>query len=102
MMEHNSGPRGSAGRDPRQGHLNSREVNMSELLMFGQAGWLLADVTLGYGLVGLLILIFDIWMIVDVVTSSMEPAKKLIWIIVILLFPLLGALIYYLVGRGKR
>jgi hypothetical protein len=54
-------------------------------------------------LIGVLGTIFWIWMLVDCATK--EPSEgndKIIWIIVILLAHLLGALIYYLVRRPKR
>ena len=52
-----------------------------------------------YGLVGLLIFILDIVAIVDCVQSSMEGTKKLLWILLILLLPFLGMLLYFLLAK---
>ena len=54
-----------------------------------------------YSIVGLLILILDIYCIYLIVTGSGDTAKKLAWVIIILLLPLLGAILYLLFGRGS-
>jgi len=54
-----------------------------------------------YGLPGLLILILDIYVIMQVLSSSMDVGMKLVWIIVILLLPLLGAILYLLLGAKR-
>lgn len=55
----------------------------------------------GGGLIGLLILIGDIWAIINIVQSREENLKKLIWILVIVFLPLLGLIIWWLAGpRG--
>ena len=53
------------------------------------------------GLIGLIILIADIWAIVNVFQSSASTGAKVIWIVVILVLPVLGLLIWLLAGpRG--
>ena len=52
-----------------------------------------------YGLASLVILILDIIAIFDVIKSGMEPAMKLLWILLILLLPLLGMILYFAIGR---
>ncbi len=55
--------------------------------------------TNGYGgIVGLLILAGDIWAIINIFQSSASNVKKLIWIIVVVLLPLLGLILWYLMG----
>jgi len=56
---------------------------------------------MGYGLVGLLILILDIYVIYLIVTGSGDPGIKLVWVIVVLLLPLLGPILYFVIGRGR-
>ncbi|HXI84971.1 MAG TPA: PLDc N-terminal domain-containing protein [Verrucomicrobiae bacterium] len=53
------------------------------------------------GLAGLVVLILDIIAIVDCLKSNADVVKKLLWILVILLLPLLGMLLYFLLARGK-
>lgn len=52
-----------------------------------------------YSLIGLIVFILDIIAIVDVLKSNKEVVMKLIWILVILLLPVLGMLLYFLIGR---
>lgn len=52
-------------------------------------------------LVGLVILILDVIAIIDVVKSSMVTGKKVLWIVLVLLLPLIGLILYYLLGRQK-
>lgn len=53
----------------------------------------------GYnGLWGLLILAGDIWAIINILQSSVSNEKKLIWIIAVVLLPLLGLILWYLLG----
>ncbi|MFA5946833.1 MAG: PLDc N-terminal domain-containing protein [Patescibacteria group bacterium] len=53
------------------------------------------------GLIGLIILILDIVVIIEIFKSSKDMVTKLLWTLLILLFPLVGLLIYYFLGRGK-
>jgi len=50
-------------------------------------------------LVGLVIFILDIIAIVDVLKSSMDTGKKLLWILLILVLPVLGMILYFLLGE---
>ena len=53
------------------------------------------------GLIGLVILIADIWAIVSTVQSGASTGAKVIWIVLILILPVLGLLIWLIAGpRG--
>jgi hypothetical protein len=52
------------------------------------------------GIVGLLILALDIWAIVTILQGRGPTDKKILWILVILLLPVIG-LILWLVMRRK-
>jgi hypothetical protein len=58
----------------------------------------------GYsGLGGLLVLAGDIWAIINILQSSADNTKKLIWILVVLLLPLLGLVLWFFLGpRGSK
>jgi hypothetical protein len=58
----------------------------------------------GYnGLIGILILIADIYAIVSVVQSSAETGVKVLWILLILVLPLLGFIIWLIAGpKGAK
>jgi hypothetical protein len=55
---------------------------------------------LGYGIGGLLVLILDIYVILQIIGSGGDPIMKLVWIIIVLALPLIGALLYLLLGGG--
>ena len=54
------------------------------------------------GIFGLLILIGDVWAIINIFQSSVSIEKKLIWIVAVLLLPVLGLILWYFLGpRGR-
>jgi hypothetical protein len=54
------------------------------------------------GLVGLIILALDIWAIVNVLKSGAEVGIKVLWILLILLLPVIGLIIWAIAGpRGN-
>jgi hypothetical protein len=54
------------------------------------------------GLIGLLILAADIWAIVSVAQSAASTGKKVLWILLVLILPVLGLILWFLLGpRGK-
>lgn len=54
----------------------------------------------GLGAIGLIIYAITIF---DVVSSKFANQNdKLIWIIIVVLVPLVGAILWFLIGRGKR
>jgi succinate dehydrogenase/fumarate reductase cytochrome b subunit len=59
--------------------------------------------SLGYNsLLGLLILAADIWAIINIFQSSVSNEKKLIWIIVVVLLPVLGLILWFFLGPRDR
>ena len=50
------------------------------------------------GILGLLILILDIWAIVKTVQSGASTGQKVFWIVLILLLPVLGLILWFLFG----
>ncbi len=55
------------------------------------------------GLLGLIILVADVWAIVKTVGSSASTGKKVFWIVVILILPVLGLMIWLVAGpRGAK
>jgi hypothetical protein len=54
-----------------------------------------------YPIVGLVVLVLDILAIVDCAKSGRDTGQKLLWILLILILPLVGLILYYLIGKGK-
>jgi len=48
------------------------------------------------------VLLIPLIALVDILTSKFEGNDKLVWALVVLFFPFLGALIYFAIGRSKK
>ena len=53
-------------------------------------------------LVGAVILLLDVFAIVSVLIGSSGVIRKLLWIAVILVLPLVGMVLYFLIGRSSE
>lgn len=54
-----------------------------------------------YGIVGLLILVLDVVVLLKVWGGNGSAGYKLVWTLIILLLPLIGLLLYALLGQRK-
>lgn len=50
-------------------------------------------------LIGILVLVLDVIALVNIISSSMSGVGKLLWILIVLLLPLVGMLLYFAVGQ---
>ncbi|HLS06026.1 MAG TPA: PLDc N-terminal domain-containing protein [Wenzhouxiangella sp.] len=55
-------------------------------------------VTIGSGILGLIWLIIVIWAVLKVAASSAGMVAKVLWILILLLFPVVGLIIWLLLG----
>jgi hypothetical protein len=55
-----------------------------------------------YSLLGLIILVLDIIAIVSILKSGADTGTKLLWIILVILLPVIGMILYFLMGPGRR
>ncbi|MGR3758395.1 MAG: PLDc N-terminal domain-containing protein [Tranquillimonas sp.] len=54
-----------------------------------------------YGIIGLIILIADIYALYQIITSSASTGAKIVWSLVILILPVLGLIAWLIFGpRG--
>ena len=49
-------------------------------------------------ILGVIVLILDIWAIIKIAGSSASTGSKVLWILIILLLPVIGFLIWYFMG----
>lgn len=49
-------------------------------------------------LLGLIVLILDIWAIMKVVSSGATTGTKVLWVVVIILLPVIGLILWWLFG----
>ncbi len=52
-------------------------------------------------LIGLLILIIDVVVVIDILKSNKDNEKKILWIIAVVFLPVLGPILYYFIGRKQ-
>lgn len=53
------------------------------------------------GIFGLIHLILFIWALLQILGSGMSPLNKIIWILIVGLFPVVGLIIWLLIGNSK-
>lgn len=51
------------------------------------------------GLLGLIILALDLWAIVKIIQGGGSTGNKVLWILLILILPVIGLIIWLLAGR---
>ncbi len=50
------------------------------------------------GILGLLLLILNIYAIIKIVQSRASTGKKVLWVVLILLLPVIGLILWFLLG----
>ena len=50
------------------------------------------------GIWGLLVLIADVWAIVNIVQSRATTGMKVLWVVIVALLPVLGVILWYFIG----
>lgn len=56
----------------------------------------------GTGLVGIIALLLTIWGVVSILQSGGDTGTRIIWLLVVILLPIVGFLIWYLMGPGNK
>jgi hypothetical protein len=73
-------------------------------MMLGLLGGL--EVLLAFlfgGVIGLACFALWVWMLIDCLTNNgIQGSEKVAWVLVIVLLPFIGSLIYLFIGRPKR
>ena len=54
------------------------------------------------GFLGLIILVLDVYAIIKTIGSGASTGSKVLWVVVILLLPLLGLIVWALLGPKSR
>ncbi|HEX6929706.1 MAG TPA: PLD nuclease N-terminal domain-containing protein [Gammaproteobacteria bacterium] len=50
------------------------------------------------GLIGLIVLIADIWAIVNIIKSSADTTTKVVWVLVVIFLPVVGFIAWLIFG----
>jgi hypothetical protein len=51
-----------------------------------------------HSLWGLLVLIADIWAIINIVQSAADTGRKVLWTVLVVILPVLGFILWYFLG----
>lgn len=54
-----------------------------------------------YSILGLVVLVLDIIAIMDIVKSGLEPVMKLVWVLIVLALPVIGMILWFVIGAKK-
>jgi hypothetical protein len=55
-----------------------------------------------FRLIGILVFILDIIAIVSILKSSVDGATKILWMLLVILLPFIGMILYFAMGPGRR
>ena len=53
-------------------------------------------------IIGLIILILDIFAIIKIIQSSASGTEKILWVLGVLFFPVVGLIVWYFAGPGSK
>jgi hypothetical protein len=55
---------------------------------------------MGYqgGLGGLIVLVADVWALINIFQSSADTGKKVLWTVIVIVLPVLGFILWYFMG----
>jgi hypothetical protein len=59
-------------------------------------------VTTPFGILGFLVLVLDVIAIINVIGGRSPFERKALWTFVILILPVLGMILYFLIGRSRQ
>ncbi len=54
------------------------------------------------GIVPILVIILFVWALVDILKARRDNTWKLLWVLICLILPLLGPIVYYFIGRNSK
>ncbi|MDX5427367.1 MAG: PLD nuclease N-terminal domain-containing protein [Bacteroidota bacterium] len=49
-----------------------------------------------------LVLLLPLIALIDILRNDFENSNKLIWVLIVLLFPFLGAILYFIIGSKQK
>jgi len=50
-------------------------------------------------LIYLIVLVIDVIVVMDILRSNKDMEKKILWIIAVIFLPILGPVLYYVIGK---
>jgi hypothetical protein len=72
---------------------------MEILVSFGMVGMVQWLIILFVVLIGLLLPLIAL---IDILRHEFTGSNKIVWVIVVLIFPFFGAILYFIIGSGQK
>lgn len=75
---------------------------MHDFGMMGMMGVMALTAVFFFWLVGVAAFIFWLWVLIDILRSEFTGSNKIVWLLAVILLPLLGAVLYWFIGREQK
>ena len=75
---------------------------MHDFGIAGMMGMMTVAAFLFFWLLAAAAFIFWLWVLIDILKSEFEGANKIVWLLTVILLPLLGAVLYWFIGREQK
>ena len=57
---------------------------------------------IGLIVIGVIVVILPLIALIDILTNEFTGSNKIIWVIIVIFFPIMGALLYFLIGTRQK
>ena len=75
---------------------------MHDFGVMGMMGVIALSAVFFFWLLGIAAFVFWLWVLVDILRSEFTGSNKVVWLIAVILLPLLGAALYWFIGREQK
>jgi len=75
---------------------------MHEFDMVGMAGMMGLAVLLVLWIVFVAVFVLWLWAMIDILKNEFTGSNKLIWLLVVMLLPFIGMVLYWFIGREQK
>ena len=75
---------------------------MHDFGMMGMMGAMALTAVFFFWLVGIAAFVFWLWVLIDILKSEFTGPNKIVWLVAVVLLPLLGAVLYWFIGREQK
>jgi Phospholipase_D-nuclease N-terminal len=75
---------------------------MHDFGMMGMMGVMALTAVFFFWLVGVAAFVFWLWVLIDILKSEFTGSNKIVWLLAVILLPLLGAVLYWFIGREQK
>jgi uncharacterized membrane protein len=82
--------------------LKSKEESMHGFGILGFAGIIGLALLLFFSIIIVAAFVFWLWALIDILKNEFTGSNKLIWLIVVIMVPFLGMLLYWFIGREQK